>query len=259
MGFGLSASDYANLKNNANALTNFVNAAANAFAAKLRSQSGASSVSVSGTADPLSRRRLLQAGTVNINFVITFPTGTSATAVDAAVASVVQQVNAQGVSALGVTSLSGITPTSVTATVTTSRSTGEGVCVCVCPRSLSHMVHTSSTASGSAITLTCTHLICTCTCCDDPVEHTLCLHLLSFLLPAGGSYPPPPPGSYVCNGNSCNYVTDDDDGDRNRRIRLGLGIGLGLGLGLILIAVGAVLLVMRMRKSQPVAPASNVA
>jgi hypothetical protein len=124
MGFSLGSSDYNNLKNSVTALNSFVNAAANAFATTLSSQSGAGTVSVSGTADPLSRRRLLQSNTVNINFVITFPAGTSATTVDAAVAKVVSQVNTQGVSALGVTSLGGVTPTGVTASVTTSRSTG---------------------------------------------------------------------------------------------------------------------------------------
>mmetsp|Transcript_7131 Transcript_7131/g.12282 ORF Transcript_7131/g.12282 Transcript_7131/m.12282 type:complete len:745 (-) Transcript_7131:1125-3359(-) len=108
MSFAINAADYARLKSDSAALDSFVRDAAAAIQSQLRSRAKNNGIVVKGTAQPLARRRQLLASTVIIDFIITSPTGTEATALLATINALVADVNANGMAALGNPTLGGI-------------------------------------------------------------------------------------------------------------------------------------------------------
>ncbi|KAJ9532748.1 hypothetical protein QJQ45_010839 [Haematococcus lacustris] len=123
--FTTSSSIYARFTSDTSTLSAFVGDTGSAMEASLKARTGTAGISVNTTTPVLVVRRtfrsLVQATSFAVQYLITFPTSTAASNATQHVQALVQHVNTQGLSGLGVTTAGGVAAAdiSVAALVTT--------------------------------------------------------------------------------------------------------------------------------------------
>ncbi|KAL6752155.1 hypothetical protein V8C86DRAFT_2453304 [Haematococcus lacustris] len=123
--FTTSSTVYAKFTSDTSALNAFINDTSFAMKASLQASTGTAGVSVNTTAPVLVVRRtfrsLVQATSFAVQYLITFPISTVASNATQHVQALVQRVNTQGLSGLGITTAGGVAAAdvSILASVTT--------------------------------------------------------------------------------------------------------------------------------------------